>query len=263
MQRFFVQLAYDGTNYHGWQVQKNAHTVQAKVNAALSTALQEKTETLGCGRTDTGVHAKEFFAHFDCCENFNFQDLMHKLNCLLPKDIAVYSVFRVSSETNARFDAISRTYEYHIHQHKNPFLLNKSLLYFGKMDLKKMNEAARILLDYEDFSAFSKSRTQVKTNICKISRAKWEIARSDQFVFQITADRFLRGMVRAIVGTMIDISEGKISIEQFKKIIESKDRKKAGENVPACGLYLTHVKYHKEIVIRQQVANNQQPVWQQ
>jgi tRNA pseudouridine38-40 synthase len=274
--RYFLQLSYNGKNYHGWQVQKNAHSVQAELNTALNTFMQRDVETLGCGRTDTGVHAEIFFAHFDAEEEIaELESFVHHINCLLPKDIAVQKIIPVHEKAHARYDATSRTYRYFIHHHKNPFLDEWSFRFPYELDMERMNNAANILFDYTDFSCFSKSRTQVKTNICKIISAKWRSVapsltpivkgahpahtptlkgnsahtpplkgdHNEQIVFEISADRFLRNMVRAIVGTMLDIGEKKIDVNDFRKIIEGKSRQHAGVSVPAHALYLTNVTY--------------------
>ena len=242
--RFFIELAYNGTAYHGWQVQPNAVTVQQLVNQALSTVLRQPVETTGCGRTDTGVHATQFFAHFD------MQSIDHGpwtmdcrgVNALLPHDIAVKRIFEVDANAHARFDATLRSYEYHIHFEKNPFKHNYSWLLRDRPDTGLMNLAAGIIKEYTDFSCFSKSNTQVKTNNCKISRAQW-VERDGGLVFHISADRFLRNMVRAIVGTLMQVGRGEIPPEAVRDIIESKNRSNAGVSVPACGLYLTEVVY--------------------
>lgn len=244
LQRYFIEIAYDGTNYHGWQVQPNALTVQQLLNKALSTVLRQPVETTGCGRTDTGVHAKEFFAHFDVqtIDHGPWTMDCRGVNALLPHDIAVKRIFPVDHDAHARFDATLRSYEYHIHFQKNPFKHNYSWLLRDRPDTGLMNEAATIIKEYTDFSCFSKSNTQVKTNNCKISRAEW-IETEDSIVFYISADRFLRNMVRAIVGTLMQVGRGEISPEAVRNIINSKNRSNAGTSVPACGLYLTEVKY--------------------
>ena len=246
-QRYFIELSYNGTNYHGWQIQKNAISVQEILNDRLSIILRQPIETTGCGRTDTGVHAKQFFAHFD------FQSIDHRpwtmdknilrsLNAILPDDIAVRDIFPVAADAHARFDAKLRTYEYYIHFNKVPFKQGYSWELRDKPDIERMNEAAKIIMEYTDFSCFSKSNTQVKTNNCKISAAKWEET-VNGIVFRISADRFLRNMVRAIVGTLMMVGRNEIEPEEVRKIIESKNRSNAGTSVPACGLYLTEVKY--------------------
>jgi tRNA pseudouridine38-40 synthase len=244
-QRYFIQLAYDGTNYHGWQIQKNAVSVQEVLNEKLSVVLRQPIETTGCGRTDTGVHAREFFAHFEAVHGSWFMDhgiLLRSINSILPADIAVKRVFPVAEKAHARFDATQRTYEYHIHFNKDPFKNGYSWELRDRPDIDLMNKAAKIIMEYTDFSCFSKSNTQVKTNICKISKAEWEI-KDDGIAFKISADRFLRNMVRAIVGTLIMVGKKEIGPEAVRKIIESKNRSNAGTSVPACGLYLTEILY--------------------
>jgi tRNA pseudouridine38-40 synthase len=245
-QRYFIELAYNGTNYHGWQIQPNAVTVQEVLNKALCTLLRQPVETTGCGRTDTGVHATEFFVHLDIGEtivNGPSSIDLRGLNSLLPYDIAIKGIIPVDAGAHARFDATLRSYQYHIHFAKDPFKQNASWLLRDVPDIKLMNQAAAILLEYTDFSCFSKSNTQVFTNNCKISRAEWVKTDDDSMVFHISADRFLRNMVRAIVGTLIMVGRKEIGPEAIRLIIESKNRSNAGTSVPACGLYLTEVKY--------------------
>jgi len=244
-QRYFIELAYDGTNYHGWQVQKNAVSVQEVLNKALTTVLREPVETLGCGRTDTGVHAREFFAHFDSSLVIGHQSLVKvvgSLNAILPDDIAVKRIIPVHTDAHARFDATLRSYEYHVHFEKDPFKINHSWELRDKPDIALMNAAAKIIMEYTDFSCFSKSNTQTFTNNCNISRAEW-VYEDKCLVFRISADRFLRNMVRAIVGTLMMVGKKEIDPGEVRKIIESKNRSNAGTSVPACGLYLTEVKY--------------------
>ncbi len=245
-QRYFLELAYDGTHYHGWQVQPNAITVQQKLNEALAILLRQPVETIGAGRTDTGVHAKQLFVHFDC-DNSKFKNVNSKilmgLNALLPHDIAVKQVIEVAPDAHARFDAVLRSYEYHLHFAKDPFKTNYSWLLRDRPDVQAMNQAASLLMAYTDFSCFSKSNTQVMTNNCKISRAEWMAQPDGSLVFHISADRFLRNMVRAIVGTLLMVGRGEMAPEDISLIIESRNRSKAGNSVPACGLYLTEVKY--------------------
>jgi tRNA pseudouridine38-40 synthase len=248
-QRYFIELSYDGTNYHGWQTQPNAVAVQEVLDKALTTVLREPIETLGCGRTDSGVHAKEFFAHFDLAgESFvhsprSISESVRGINSLLPHDIAVKKIVPVHDEAHARFDATSRSYQYHIHFNKDPFKNNYSWLLRDAPDLELMNKAAAIIMQYTDFSCFSKSNTQTKTNNCKITRTEWVMQDDGSIVFHISADRFLRNMVRAIVGTLIMVGRKEIEPEAVRAIIESMDRSNAGTSVPACGLYLTEVKY--------------------
>lgn len=240
--RYFIELSYNGKKYHGWQIQPDAISVQEKLNAAISTVLQEKIEVVGAGRTDTGVHASQMFAHFDI-ESLIEGDVVHKLNSILPNDIMVYHVFLVAEEKHARFHAESRSYEYRIWLGRNPFLLDFSWqIHSQKLDLFKMNEAAKVLLDYEDFQTFSKVKTEVYTFNCDVTRAFWT-QEGDLLTFHISANRFLRNMVRAIVGTLVDVGLGRISINDFKQIIESKNRSNAGLSVPAKGLFLTQIKY--------------------
>lgn len=240
--RYFIKLAYNGTNYHGWQTQPNAVSVQETLEKALSLLLKNKIEIVAAGRTDSGVHAKEMFAHFDFEETIDGDYWIPKLNSYLPKDIVIHSIFEVNTEAHARFDAIERTYEYHIHSTKDAFINELSWYHFYPLNLEKMNQAAKILLEYTDFECFSKVNTDVFTFNCKIKNAFWQ-QKDNQLVFTITADRFLRNMVRAIVGTMINIGQGKIEPEHLRTIIESKNRSQAGFSAPAHGLYLTQILY--------------------
>ena len=244
--RYFVEIAFDGSAYHGWQTQPNAIAVQELLDKALSTLLRQPIGTVGCGRTDTGVHAKQLFAHFDLdATTFAVlgDDFLYKLNALLPHDIAAKRLIAVEPGAHARFDAVSRSYEYHIHLEKNPFLHGRSWRLRDMPDMQVMNEAAGILQQYEDFSCFSKSNTQVYTNICYITRAEWHRLNDCQLVFHISANRFLRNMVRAIVGTLIEIGLGEHMPDYMHTVIQSKDRSVAGTSAPACGLYLTNVAY--------------------
>ena len=245
MQRYFIELAYNGQNYNGWQIQNNAPSVQQAINEAISVVLQHKINIVGCGRTDTAVHARKFYAHFELEEvhqELNLESLKKKLNGILSWDISIYNIFPVKSDLHARFSAITRTYEYKISKHKDPFNYDYAYYLPYQLNIEKMNKAARLLFEYTDFTSFSKAHTQVKTNICKIEKAHWR-QENQLLVFQISADRFLRNMVRAIVGTLIDIGRGKISTQDFRMIIESKNRSNAGFSVPAKGLYLTEVTY--------------------
>ncbi|PLW99262.1 MAG: tRNA pseudouridine(38-40) synthase TruA [Marinilabiliales bacterium] len=243
MHRYFIKLAYKGTHYHGWQIQDNAHTVQAELNQKISLMLGETVNLVGCGRTDTGVHAMEFYAHFDISKELDQLDhLAYKLNGFLPEDIVVFEIFEVPTDFHARFDAQSRTYKYDISQRKNPFAMGQTFYYHGQLDVVKMNAACEILYEYTDFTSFSKLHTQTKTNHCTIYKAKWEKV-GDELVFTIQADRFLRNMVRAIVGTMLEIGSGKLQVDELHRIIEAKDRSDAGFSVPAEGLFLEKVVY--------------------
>lgn len=240
--RYFIRFSYKGTNYHGWQYQPNATSVQETLTRALSVVLNSELEIMGAGRTDTGVHAKEMFGHFDFEKEIEIPTLLHKLNSFLPKDIAVSDVIQVHDDAHARFDATKRTYEYHITTVKNVFLEGLSWYYHQKLDLNLMNEAGKILLQHTDFQCFSKVHTDVNTFNCKITEAFWK-EENNQLVFTISADRFLRNMVRAIVGTLVYVGLGKVTLEDFEAIIESRDRGKAGFSVPAHGLYLTEIQY--------------------
>ena len=240
--RYFIELAYKGTNYHGWQYQPEANSVQETLNKALSVLLKTAIDVVGAGRTDTGVHAKQMYAHFDFEKEINTNQLVHKLNSFLPKDIVVYSIIKVSNEAHARFDATKRTYEYHIHTFKDVFENEGSWLHQLPIDIDKMNEACQILFKHNDFECFSKTNTDVRTFNCVVFEANWKQI-GNKVVFTISADRFLRNMVRAIVGTMINIGLGKINLSDFEKIIESKNRSQAGFSAPAHGLYLTQIAY--------------------
>ena len=240
--RYFIELAYKGTNYHGWQIQPDAASVQDTLNKALSMLLKTDIDIMGAGRTDSGVHAKQMFAHFDFNKEIDSKQLIYKLNSFLPKDIVIFDVFKVSDEAHTRFDAAKRTYEYHIHTKKDAFENDGSYQFNLPLNLDKMNEACAILFKHDDFECFSKVHTDVNTFNCKIVEANWK-QEGSKIVFTISADRFLRNMVRAIVGTMINIGTEKISHADFEKIIESKDRSQAGYSVPAHGLYLTKIEY--------------------
>lgn len=248
--RYFVELAYNGKAYHGWQTQPNAISVQQVLENGLSTLLAEPISITGAGRTDTGVHATQMFAHFDTEVDFDEENLMYRLNAFLPSDISIQSIFKVKPGVHARFDATSRSYLYRISIEKNPFTTDFAYFFRAKMDLKAMNQACKILFEYNDFQCFSKSNTDVKTYNCKITEASWK-QEGNELYFTITADRFLRNMVRAIVGTMIEIGLGKISVSDLNNIIKSKDRSNAGYSVPAQGLYLTKIEYPKGIKLNE------------
>lgn len=243
--RYFLKLAFDGTRYNGWQVQKNAHSVQAEVNKALSTLLREEINTTGAGRTDTGVHARKFFAHFDSTtvmDQAACAQLAYKLNHLLPVDIAINGLYPVHLEAHARFDAISRTYQYLICTQKDPFLNGKAWYMEKSLDMASMQLAANRLLQHSDFSSFAKANIQTKTSICEVKQAVWQ-AEGHVMKFVISADRFLRNMVRAITGTLVDVGQGKLSPEDFDQIITAKDRRQAGYSAPGHGLYLIDIQY--------------------
>jgi len=240
--RYFIKLAYNGTHYHGWQYQPNASSVQETLNKAISVILNTDINLMGAGRTDTGVHAKEMFAHFDFEKPINTSSIVHKLNSYLPKDIVIYDIIPVQDEAHARFDAVKRTYEYHINTFKDAFLQDGSWYFHQKLDLDLMNQASKLLFDHIDFQCFSKVNTDVNTFDCTILEAHWK-QENNQIVFTISANRFLRNMVRAIVGTLVNVGLQKISLDDFNEIIKSKNREKAGFSVPAHGLYLTKIEY--------------------
>lgn len=240
--RYFIKLAYNGTPYHGWQVQPNAASVQETLNKAFSVLLHSEISLMGAGRTDTGVHAKEMYAHFDFETPFDIPKLTHKLNSYLPKDIAIYGIFPVDVEAHCRFDATKRTYEYHINIYKDAFLQEQSWYFNQTLDVDLMNKAAQLLLNYTDFQCFSKVHTDVNTFDCSIFEAYWK-KEGNKLIFTISANRFLRNMVRSIVGTLVNIGLHKINLNDFIAIIESKNREKAGFSVPAHGLYLTKIEY--------------------
>lgn len=252
IKRYFIELGYNGTSFHGWQIQPNAQSVQACLDLALSTYFRQPIVSLGCGRTDAGVHARQFFAHFDL-ENPSEKSLARAvsgINSLLPYTIAVKQLFEVSPQAHARFDAISRAYQYHIHFHKDAFKIDRSWLYKGELEVSKMNKAAQMLFAFDDFSSFSKSHTQTFTNNCKIMEAFFEVEADGSLIFNIKADRFLRNMVRAIVGTLVLVGKGEMEVEGMVDVIKSKNRSNAGQSVPACGLYLSHVEYPSSIYIK-------------
>ncbi len=243
-QRIFIRMAYNGNGFNGWQIQPNGITVQEELQKALAMILRFEVSVVGCGRTDTGVHASEFFAHFDFEHEIplSLAQIKYKLNNILPRGIAVYALFFVDSEMHARFSALSRTYRYQICREKNPFFLDSAYYCYLPLNITAMNEAAGILFDYIDFTCFSKSNTQVKTNNCVITHAAWTVE-GPLLVFTITADRFLRNMVRAIVGTLLDVGSVKLTLDGFRAVIENKNRSKAGYSVPAQGLFLCNVVY--------------------
>ena len=250
--RYFIQLSYNGTPYHGWQRQPNASTVQQTIEEALSILLRKPTTIMGAGRTDTGVHASMMYAHVDFEESAfakaELENLTYKLNNFLPASIAIQKIHPVTPEAHARFDAISRSYIYKLTSLKDPFTENAAYYYRPELDIDRMNTAASILLDYKDFECFSKAHTDVRTYLCSITEARWKIV-NNQWLFTITADRFLRNMVRAIVGTLIEIGGGKQSPEWMHEVIQSKKRAVAGASAPAHGLYLNHIEYPQNIFL--------------
>ena len=244
--RYFIELSYNGKAYHGWQYQPNAISVQQVLEEALSKMFKTKTAIVGAGRTDAGVHASQMFAHFDFNGELDIDTLIYRLNSFLPEDIAIHDIFLVKPNAHARFNAISRTYNYRVSNRKNAFTFDYAYRMLQHLDVEKMNKACEILLQYKDFQCFSKVNTDVKTYHCDIKEAYWKVE-NDELTFVITADRFLRNMVRAIVGTMINIGLGKIEIEELHTIIKSKSRSEAGFSVSAHGLYLTKVVYPESI----------------
>ena len=252
MGRYFIHLAYNGMNYNGWQTQPGLPTVQETLERALSTLLREKIAVVGCGRTDTGVHASDFYAHFDVSDECGVMsdecgNLVFKLNSFLPADIAIYDIFPVAGNAHARFDAVARTYQYHVSDRRLPFRQGQYCRIYYRPNVELMNEAAGVLMEYEDFTSFAKLHTQVKTNICHLTRAEWT-EEADGWVFTIRSNRFLRNMVRSVTGTLLDVGRGKLSIEGLREIIEKKDRCAAGTSMPACGLFLTRVEYPEGVL---------------
>ena len=244
--RYFLELAYHGKAYHGWQRQPNAVAVQEVVENAFSTFFQDAVEVVGAGRTDAGVHSRQLFAHVDL-EQLLPKNFIFKLNSLLPKDIAIHNIHSVPADAHARFDAVSRTYEYHIIQKKDPFAVDTAYFIKAKLDVERMNEAAAILLKYTNFKSFSRSRTDVKTYECELEYAYWE-QEGDKLIFNIKANRFLRNMVRAIVGTLVEIGLYKMEIEKMHEIIKGGCRSEAGASAPAHALYLTRIEYPKDLL---------------
>lgn len=247
MPRYFIQLSYNGARYNGWQMQQNTpHTIQQVLQEKLGMILNEPLDITGCGRTDTGVHARDYYAHFDSVHPGlagQPAQMLYKFNQVLPSDIALSRILPVTDEAHSRFDASSRSYQYLLHQHKDPFLAEYSCQMSGAIDFEAMNQAAAQLLTVTDFTSFSKVNTQTKTNNCRIGEARWVQLGPGRWEFRITADRFLRNMVRAIVGTLFDIGRGKLTLEEFNAIIADKNRSSAGISAPAHALYLTHIIY--------------------
>ncbi len=238
-----MEMAYSGQHYHGWQVQPNAVSVQAVVNDALFKALKEEVNVVGAGRTDTGVHASYFVAHFDCSEKIEDSGyVLHRLNRILRNDVVIYTLFEIDQESHSRFGALSRTYHYYLKTVKTPFFNDISYRPPYVVDVDLMNKAAGVLFEYHDFTSFSKLHTDTKTNNCQIMKAQW-VQKDDILVFEIKADRFLRNMVRAVVGTLLEVGRGKMTIEEFRQVIEAKDRSAAGTSVPPQALFLVDVEY--------------------
>lgn len=241
--RYFIYFSYDGTNYHGWQIQPNANSVQEELQKALTTLLRKDVEVVGAGRTDTGVHARFMAAHFEFDTPVDCHQLKYKLNRLLPRDIAVSNIEQVADDMHARFSAVSRTYRYYVTTCKDPFNRNYSWQTHFELDFALMNEAAALLRDYEDFGAFCKSHSDVKTTLCDVMYAKWHQTLDDSWYFEITANRFLRNMVRAVVGTLVEVGRHRMTIDDFRKVIEGKKRTEAGESMPGHALFLERVEY--------------------
>ena len=247
--RYFIHLAYHGGNYCGWQTQPGLPTVQLTLEQALSTLLRQPIAIVGCGRTDTGVHASDFYAHFNVDDESIgkgvMENLVFKLNSFLPADIAIFDIFPVKENAHARFDATARTYQYHVSNRRLPFKQGLYSRIYFQPDIELMNQGAKILMEYEDFASFAKLHTQVKTNICHLSFAAWEDC-GDEWVFTIRSNRFLRNMVRSVTGTLLDMGRGKLSADGLRRIIEKKDRCAAGVSMPPQGLFLTKVEYPME-----------------
>lgn len=250
--RFFIRLAFDGTNYHGWQSQPSAISVQQTIEQALGVLFRRCMPIVGAGRTDAGVHARLMVAHFDVDDNsdlaqspllLNLDQLAYRLNHLLPRDISIYNIERVPNELHARFSATARTYHYYLHTERNPFLRHYSCEMHYPLDFEQMNRAAKLLLDESDFASFCKSHTDVATTLCHVTEARWSKVGPSAYCFTITANRFLRNMVRAVVGTLIEVGRGRVSIEQFSNIIKSHQRTQAGESMPANALFLENIEY--------------------
>lgn len=247
--RYFLYLAFDGDKYHGWQIQPNAISVQERLQECLHTLLRVEVPVVGAGRTDAGVNAEMMVCHFDLPDASAESWLLHRLNRILPADIAVYRLAKVREDAHARFDAVARTYHYIVSLSKNPFVRHYALRLFDRPDFDLMNDAAAHLLQVRDFTSFSKLHTDARTNNCRVSSASWQQIGTDLWRFEITADRFLRNMVRAIVGTLLDVGRGKLDVDGFKQTIEKKNRCAAGESVPAHALSLVDIKYPAEIFI--------------
>lgn len=247
--RYFIEIAYNGKNYFGWQRQPEQISVQQVLEETLSTVMREEIKIFGAGRTDTGVHAKQLFAHFDFDKIENKAALIFRLNSFLPNDISIQNIYEVKEDAHARFHAVEREYEYIVSLQKNPFLQDFSFQINNQPNLNLMNQAAEMLLSHRDFQCFSRSNTDVKTYNCVITKADWKLD-DNKLVFNIKADRFLRNMVRAIVGTLLDVGLGKISIDDFQKILNSKNRTIAGASAPSRGLYLVKVQYPESIFLK-------------
>ena len=251
--RYFIRFAYDGTAFHGSQRQPNGITVQQTMEQALAMIFREEVPLTFAGRTDAGVHAREMYAHFDIPDDDNskllIQNSKFRLNGILPDSIAIFDIYPVTDDAHARFSATRRTYEYHIVDHKDPFLCQQATRVRPGLDFAAMNEAARLLIGKQDFASFCRTNTDVKTTICDLTRAEWKELGNGHAVFTIAADRFLRNMVRAVVGTLFEVGRGKITKEQFAQVITQHNRCAAGDSAPAEGLFLTHIEYPQDIFL--------------
>ena len=241
--RYFIELQYDGAAYCGWQRQPNQLTVQGVIEDALTKLLRRQTEIVGAGRTDTGVNASFYIAHFDTEAEIDCEHLCYKLNAMLAQDIAIKQIYRVADDLHARFDAIEREYTYFISPVKAPFRRYSAWIYYIPLDIEKMNEAAKILLTTEDFTTFAKLNSNNKTNICNVMHAEWTTEEDGTLRFTIRADRFLRNMVRAVVGTLVDVGRGRYTVDEFREIVEARDLSRASSGAPPQGLFLSNVKY--------------------
>ncbi len=250
--RFFLEISYQGSQYHGWQKQHNAQGIQTVIEEALQKLLRQPVQVSGSGRTDTGVHACQQWAHFDAVLALVPENFLHRMNALLPRDIAVQSLWQVRETAHARFDAVCRSYEYHIHQEKSPFLNNLSYFFAITLDLERMNTCADSIADgvERDYRCFSKSGSSQDHHLCRIFSANWERTKNGRLIFRISANRFLRNMVRAIVGTLLEVGSGRMDHSDFEQILAGRDRRKAGRSVPAEGLYLCEVRYPQEIFLQ-------------
>ena len=242
--RYFITLSYDGTRFHGWQIQPNGISVQGELQRALSLLLRQDVQVTGAGRTDAGVHARMMVADFDLTgDAIDCVQLTYKLNKLLPQDIAVQRVEPVSADMHARFSAVARTYHYYIHTRKSPFVRHYSCELHYPLDFERMNEAARMLMEYDDFGAFCKAHADVKTTLCRVTQAAWRQTAPGEWLFVITANRFLRNMVRAVVGTLIEVGRHRLSLDDFRRVVEGRRRTDAGESMPAHALFLERIDY--------------------
>ncbi len=241
--RYFINLAYDGSRYHGWQIQPNGITVEGELERCLSVLLRQPVDIVGAGRTDAGVHARQMVAHFDIEKPIVAEDVAYRLNRMLPPDIVVYEIKQVSDEMHARFSATSRTYHYYVSTKATPFNRQYTWIPHFSLDFELMNEAAALLLDHKDFACFCKSHTDVKTTLCDVTEAKWMQTSENEWYFRITANRFLRNMVRAVVGTLVEVGRHRMTLEQFQDVLDAKSRTQAGESMPGHALFLENVRY--------------------